>query len=514
MLSKLSPRSILMVLASAVFGRMSTALSQIIAAIYLTPADFGAYAAAMAIATVTTALRGGGTGNYVSTMKPEEFERDGGRLFRYALLFTTIGVVLTCVAAPLAWMWHQGSNEYPARQVATVLLALALNFLAFNLAVFPRSLMIANLRLGEISVMDSFVGFVKLSATWLFAMMGAGPITLAGALLSGALVELIWVWSRSGFGTPHLRSDGPWLHRTFREMRLPLTLALMISLASQTDTATGSLFVPATVLGFYFFASQLATQPAMLAGTTLRAIFTATTAHVRGDRERENASIQTVFSGAMVFMPLVSMLIPAIFESFERAAWQGKWADSRIPVLILSATLVYPTALGLVAAPIAGLRDWKLAIRLDALRAATKIVPAAIAGGLILSLGLQASASAMLLAAAVGGAGAIVSGIELIRIVARAGMPQHAIIYELYSTPIAALLSALASAGLAHSAIEPLKPFLGDRSAAAIECALAGTTYIALALVLLRFGYTSTLERLITALPAFMQPPATRLFRL
>jgi hypothetical protein len=283
----------------------------------------------------------------------------------------------------------------------------------------------------------------------------------------------------------------------------------MVTLNTQTDSLVSSAFVPAAVLGVYYFASQLAAQPANLVGNTLRALFTATTAQVRGDRERENSSIRLVFSGAMVFMPLVTMAIPAVFESFERAAWQGKWADSRFPVLILSATLVYPTALQLVAAPIAGLRDWKLAIRLDAL---PKIVPAAIGGACILWLGLNASASGVVLAAAVGGAGAIVSSIELVRILMRAGMPRHTIIYELYSTPLAALLSAVAAAGLAHSAAEPMRVILGDRAAAGIECVMAAAVYAVLAVVLLRFGYTATLERLVAALPEFMRAPARRLF--
>ena len=178
----------------------------------------------------------------------------------------------------------------------------------------------------------------------------------------------------------------------------------------------------------------------------------------------------------------------------------------------MSATLVYPTALQLVAAPIAGLRNWRLAIRLDALRALTKIVPAAIGGACILWFGLSASASGLVLAAAVGGTSAIVASVELVRILSRAGMPRHTIVYELYSTPLAALLSAVSAAGLAHSAAEPLRSIVGIRTAAGIECLIAGAVYAALAAVLLRFGYTATLERLINALPEFLQAPARRLF--
>lgn len=501
-----------MVLASAVFGRAATALSQLIAAIYLSPTDFGVYAAAMAVATITTVLRGGGTGNYVTTMTPAEFDRDGGRLFRYALVFVAIGTLLTLAATPLCAWWYSSTGEYPSRELTKVMLILALNFFMFNFAVFPRAFMVAHLRLSEVSLIDSAAGFMKLAATFSLAVSGAGPLALAASLTASGLVELIWVWSRSGFGRRQLAVRGPWLRETFLQMRLPLLLAFMISLGSQTDTATGSLFVPAAVLGFYFFASQLAAQPAMLVGNTLRAVFTATTAQVRGDRLKEDNSIQTVFSGAMVFMPLVTMAIPAVFESLERFAWQGKWADSRLPVLVLSATLVYPTTLQLVAAPIAGLRDWKLAIRLDALRALAKIVPAAIGGACILWFGLSASASGLVLAAAVGGASAIVASVELVRILSRAGMPRHTIVYELYSTPLAALLSSVAAAGLAHSAAEPLRIIVGDRVTAGVECLIAGAVYGTLAAVLLRFGYTTTLERLIAALPEFMRAPTRRLF--
>jgi hypothetical protein len=394
--------------------------------------------------------------------------------------------------------------------VATLLCSVT--FVIYNLNVLPRAKMIAGLRLRETSILDAVTGFMKFASTWALARENFGPIALAIPTLFAQAIEAVWTWSRSGISLSGLRVSGPWLKSTFLEMRLPLVMALMVTLNTQTDTLVASAFVPAAAIGLYYFASQLAAQPSNLVGNSLRALFTATTAQVRGDRLKEDASIQVVFSGAMVFMPLVTMAIPAVFQSLERCVWQGKWADSHFPVLLLSATLVYPTALQLVAAPIAGLRDWKLAIRLDALRALAKIVPAAIGGVCILWFELDAAASGLVLAAAVGGASALVSSVELIRILSRTGMPRHTIIYELYATPLAALLSAVATAGLAHSAFEALRAVLGDRAAAGVECVIAATTYSMLAMILLRFGYTATLERLVGALPEFMRTPARRLF--
>ena len=119
MLATVSPRSILQVVLSAAFGRLATALSQIVAAVYLSPTDFGVYAAAVGITTVTTALRAGGTGNHVQTMTPAEFEYDAGRFFRYSIVFTAFGAVLTMALAwPLAH-WFASSNAYPLRDLIT-----------------------------------------------------------------------------------------------------------------------------------------------------------------------------------------------------------------------------------------------------------------------------------------------------------------------------------------------------------------------------------------------------------
>jgi hypothetical protein len=268
--------------------------------------------------------------------------------------------------------------------------------------------------------------------------------------------------------------------------------------------------LPVTVIGYYFFATQIASQPASVIANSLRSILAPATASVRGDPVRERASIRDTFAMAMVFAPLVSMALPAVFESFERAVWGGKWSDSRWPIFILSGTLVYPTAVQLISAPISGLRDWKSAIRLDASRAISKIAGAGLASAIILTLMPSVGASTLILALCVGSASAIASTIEIFRVMTAAGLSRSTILYELYSTPLAALLSALASSGLAHSISSGVAVQLDSGTAAAIEFALAAGIYIILSLILLRFGYTSVLERFISALPPKLQTVAKR----
>jgi len=94
-------------------------------------------------------------------------------------------------------------------------------------------------------------------------------------------------------------------------------------------------------------------------------------------------------------------------------------------------------------------------------------------------------------------------------------MPTTTIFYELYSTPLAALLSALAASGLAHSICDgPISTQIGPKFAVIVELAISSMIYAVLAVVLLRFGYTSALERFIQALPISIQSLANRIMHL
>lgn len=514
MLSKLSASSLLAVLAAAFFGRLSTAIAQLVAAFYLTPTDFGIYATATGVIIVTTIFRGGGTGNHVQTMKTSEFANDGGRFFRYAMAASGLGLLITAMCAWPTARWYAQHNGYSEKTLVWIIGILALNYVLFNSAWYARSRMISEMRLKEISALDTLLGAVKLASTWALAALGTGPIALAAPVGICSLFENGWTWSRSGIRLKELRVQPGWLGRTFVELKLPLVMAVLTTLNNQTDSLVGSVFVPVAMLGSYFFASQLAVQPTTIVGATLKSVFTAAASQIRGDSGRESFALRVLFNGAMVFIPIVSMIIPAVFVPLEMACWGGKWADSQWPLFLLSATMVYPTALLLVSAPVAAMRDWNLAIRIDLVRALPKIVAAALAGVAIMYWNLGASSSGIVLAASVGGLSGLISSLKLIRIMTRAGQSRSTILYELYSTPMVAVLSAIAAIGLAQSIADPLKSLLEPRPAAFIEAIVAGTIYTALSMVLVRFGYTVTLVRVIASLPQTIRPVAYRVFLL
>jgi hypothetical protein len=144
-------------------------------------------------------------------------------------------------------------------------------------------------------------------------------------------------------------------------------------------------------------------------------------------------------------------------------------------------------------------------------RALGKILGAGIAAIFILWLQPGTTTSATILALFVGGISAAVATFEIFRVMLHAGMTRASIVYELYSTPLAALLSAVAASGLAHSVVEPLRADLPGNLASVLECCLAALTYAILSLVLLRFGYTAALERVVNALPTPLVGPIRKL---
>jgi hypothetical protein len=176
--------------------------------------------------------------------------------------------------------------------------------------------------------------------------------------------------------------------------------------------------------------------------------------------------------------------------------------------------MIYPTVLQLVSAPVAGLRQWRLAIRIDLVRSVPKIAAAGV--GLVISKFIVSDEAFGIIAftSLIAIATMAVATWELFTVMRRVKMHQASIVYELYSTPLAAVLSAFAASGLAKSMIEPAFAHLSPRASASIETVVAGFIYVSLSFVLLRFGYTSTLERLLEALPDFAKPGARRLFRL
>jgi hypothetical protein len=137
-----------------------------------------------------------------------------------------------------------------------------------------------------------------------------------------------------------------------------------------------------------------------------------------------------------------------------------------------------------------------------------------VAGFIASRLDFGSVSASVLLAIAAGGITALVSMKELHRILRQADATTSSIVYELYSTPLAAILSAVAASGLGHSLAEPLSTSAGPRAAAIVETLLSGTIYGTLCLLLIRFGYTPTLEQLLRGLPSAFANPLRRLLRM
>ena len=80
-------------------GRASALLSNIIVGVFLTQQEIGTYAVAVGILGFTAMLRAGGSAHYLPTIRPEDYDREAGRIFWWGLLFLMLGAVATWAAA-------------------------------------------------------------------------------------------------------------------------------------------------------------------------------------------------------------------------------------------------------------------------------------------------------------------------------------------------------------------------------------------------------------------------------
>ncbi|NBO92508.1 MAG: hypothetical protein EBV06_09405, partial [Planctomycetia bacterium] len=172
-----------------------------LAAFYLDSRQFGIYATGTGVLTITGILRGGGSGNHLLSMRPDEFRDDGGRFLRYGSSFAMATLLVTITLAwPVAGAFasakgYEASTEGDLR---TVILLLGAAMTVAIIGQYPRARMASSLRFSELSLVDTISGSLKLASTVLLAAAGFGAVALAMPLLLISLFENLWTWPRCG----------------------------------------------------------------------------------------------------------------------------------------------------------------------------------------------------------------------------------------------------------------------------------------------------------------------------
>ncbi len=483
-------------LASAA-ARFSGLITQFITAWYLTVDEFGLYAIALGITTFTLVLRGGGTGIVYQSMRKDEYAAVGGGLLRTSIVFAVLGALLTTGAAmPAEWYYGQKSLGW-------LLLWMAALSLAQQLSFYPRAKMVSNLKFSQLAWIDVLASIAKLAAAFYCAKSGYGAMTFVVAQVVAVLLQIgltcIWAdFQRSDFAVqPH------WIQPTIALIRYPLGISIMISLMDQVDSFIASLFVPIASLGVYYFAAQMVSQPMRLLTGTLSGVLAPYGALARGNKRLEDSNVSTAFNAGVIFVPLFVLSIAALYPSLERLIWGAKWQSSIVPVSLTAIFLVYPTIQGVLEGPVLGMRRWGRYFELVSWRTGAKVIGAVVGVIVIKVAELTGPSIAIALVASVGTASSISGYIQTRRLMLESGAPRDSVHYELWATPLYAVLAVVATQGVASSVLDALA--LGvesPRMVAAIELALSFALYTFISVALLRFAYIQNLKALLFLIPS------------
>lgn len=492
--------SLLITIFASLFSRFTGLLTQVVTAWYLTPDDFGVYAIALGITTFTLIMRGGGTGLIYQTLRPQEYASVGGGLVRIAIIFAFLGALFTLGAALPA------AGYYDQKSLAWVLVSMAVLAVFNHLSLYPRAKMASQLLFEQIAWIDVFTSAVKLTVAFLLARNGWGALTFVIAQICSTALQVILCSCWAKFQRDDFKVQPNWLAPTLAMIKYPFLLSVMITLTDQVDSFIASLFVPLASLGVYYFSVSLAAQPIRLVAATISSVLAPYAARARDNAMLEKQSVSSAFTSSIIFVPLFVLGIATIYPSLEKILWGEKWQESIWPVVLTSLFLVYPTVQSVLEGPLIGLRRWNLYLNLLSWRALSKVVGVLLAILVIKFYDLRDSSIAITLVLGVGSLGSISAYIQIRRVLWKFKVDREMYIFELFATPLYALLAVIGTQGLVSSILKPLENNSeGFRVQALIEFALSLSIYSVISLILLRFAYLKRLKIVIILLPTTLR---------
>lgn len=326
--------------ATTMFARAGSLVTQIALGWFLTDEDFGVYALALSVALVFQVLRDGGLRVLLVQEGPEAFERNAVPAFWLSVALASAGaVVLVGAAGPLAALFDQ-----PA--LVPVLIVLAASLPIQSMAIPGLARLQLDLRFAAAGRVDLAAAVVRYGGTVALAAAGAGALAFAVPILAVAVTEVGLSWWLTRVRAWRF----PMRHREWRPLFARSKWALANSLATivprQSDYVALGLVAPTAVVGVYFFAYQLTFQLTTLVQNNARKVLLASFATRHEDRAWLRTSLTRVSAAAALGASAGLFVLVVVAADLEAVVWRGRWADAVPAIEILA--LLLPVALVLI----------------------------------------------------------------------------------------------------------------------------------------------------------------------
>jgi O-antigen/teichoic acid export membrane protein len=494
---------------------VSALASQAIVGIYLSEEQVGTYAIALGIIGVTGIWRSGGAATFLPSVKPSEFDDWARPALRWASTFQIATALLTVALALRTEVLPASLRAQALEGLPAVLCVLAVRSFVFPIALVGRMRLAVDHRFVGLARLDSVNAVARLAITWVAAAMGGGTLALALPYTLQSCIEAAGAIGMGGVRRSDFRPSTIPFRTVASMLAWPFALAILNSIRADISFLIIGLAIPASALGVFYFAFQMANQPTMLLASSLQNVLAPMLARDRGSKSAERDGMGRVFSGAMLFVPVTTMAAASFFPAGERLIWGGKWASATTGLYFLCVGATYATVAALLLGPLLGLQRFRAATAFEALKLVGTIGGALLGAALLptVARGAVAATPMTVISAAVGFGITVTSLAQLFWIARRFDLPRTETIRNLLYGPALAGLTAVAAQSIGTSIVQSAG-IGGGRLAAAIELTSIAVTYLLLITLAIRFTAEGTLRETVLALPPRARQVAERLFQL
>ena len=359
-------------LVANVLGRIAGLAAQIVTGFVLLDAEFGVFAMAIGAMTVAGLLRGGEIQNYLVSLPPAKRRFRTGATFWLSEFLYLAGVIPTLILAPTIGRWLGHPDVVPLLWILSIAMLLApVRFLL-------RARLNAELRFGTNARATLLNTLIQYPLTIVLAMTLGNALALCIPVLVGVLVELVYLFIKAQPARSDFSPNWRLMPAVLRRIRWLIAVAAMTSLWTSGDYLVAEFFVPASILGTYYFGYQLAVQPGRLFMVTVTNILVPVVRRVGDDPARLRSIIRRLIGTGGFTIATVNVAMLVGIAPLETLIWNGRWAESVFAVQILSVGLTYTAILGIATAPLLAERRYVESLASNAMRAVAVICGAGV----------------------------------------------------------------------------------------------------------------------------------------
>jgi PST family polysaccharide transporter len=319
-------------LAQNIIGRASLFLGQLALARILMPADFGAIALASTITTISQALVFFGIDQILQQRK-QNARLWATQVFALSLGFAVAGALLMVLAG------FVGAAVFHDRQLPAMMAINAVATVLCSLWTVPQAALQWRLRFKFLTAYCTFDAVLSQVLIVVAALAGLGAFSFFAPLILTNLLRVVVYWRAAGVQLRPLRRAHGW-SLIIRRGLSALATRIAYVIISQGDFLILALLATRSVVGAYFFAFRLASQPMTLLSGSITGVLFSSLLKVP-DRERRGAiAFQAAEVIGAITVPVCLMVAVAAGPGVV-LLFGARWKEATPLVQILSVGLPF-----------------------------------------------------------------------------------------------------------------------------------------------------------------------------